>query len=798
MHYIDYGNSDIVKKSALKELDAKFKDPICGFVQKVLMPVKFEDGFSIEHIDWSLYAEPTVRILGTYQTFFVCDFIVDGVSMIETLEKENKAKRIELQQLDELFKDTEISQQPLEPSASQSTAAEEVAKQPDAPQEVTTPAAPITETPAEAPAVQPEAVSTSLATLSIDAAADVTTNTNDEVSTVSKVDDDATSVTTLDASAAATAAAADASADLPSNKELAFISHVDHPNRFYMQLNSDSNAIDHFQQSLQIVAPQLPALADFRAGQMCIGKYAYDDQWYRAKIIDTDGEITSIQFIDYGNTDSITNNALLKAPDSTLMERKPFAMACSLPIEPRGSVGAGSEWAEQACDKLRMLSIEVPLSFELISKYKDVNYVKLYLVGGRDFVKELIQEEVADPLEIVRSGEICFVSHINSLDDFYIQVESDTDVLQKIEEHLEGNVDAAVLKSPPIGTVCSARFEDGRLYRAKIIDVLPDSSYHVEFVDYGNKFRTTEVRSLIPEIAQLPHLRRRCTLKLPNHIEYWSEEAEKQFQQLASDGATEFLVHLIRPGKKACIELFMKDINVSEQLGGLCIARPAPPVVVDEQETPFNEKTPPHSINVNDFPSGRQFCLIAHANSPADFFVHFQDKMDDLNLIAMELGKADELQVLDNSTVEIGSIVAALYPMDGFYYRAKVVERHENGFNVLFMDYGNICLVEKMLQLPDILKTIVPLATNCSLADERLAQFTDTERNQFMNFMQEDPEPTFQVEAIQTAIPKSIVHLYRDGFEVLDFIRQSTSAGASHSILSDIIEEASNASNAHE
>ena len=89
-------------------------------------------------------------------------------------------------------------------------------------------------------------------------------------------------------------------------RELIFITHVDHPNRFYIQLNSDTEALESFQQTLQIVGPQLPPLKNFRAGELCIGKYAFDDGWYRARIIDSDSEITSIQFIDYGNI-SISN-----------------------------------------------------------------------------------------------------------------------------------------------------------------------------------------------------------------------------------------------------------------------------------------------------------------------------------------------------------------------------------------------------------------------------------------------------------------------------------------------------------
>lgn len=361
------------------------------------------------------------------------------------------------------------------------------------------------------------------------------------------------------------------------SRELAFITHVDNPNRFYMQLNSDTAAIDSLHESLQIVAPQLPALREFRAGEMCVGKFSLDDSWYRAKIIDTDGEITSIQFIDYGNTDSITDNALLKATDNSVMADKPYAMACSLPIAPHGNTKV--EWSEKACEKLRMISGDTPIEYELISKYRDVNYVKIYLVGGRNVVRELIEEELADPVEIITAGETCYVSHIDSLNNFYIQVESDTEALQKIEIHLDEHRDSAIVDAPAIGLICSAQYEDGQFYRARILEIFAESKqYRVEFVDYGNVFVTHEIRTLDPRIAQLPHLRKRCQLQMPNDVQEWSEQAEQQFRQISENGATAFKVHLMKPGKTACVELVMADgAELSTVLAEFCEKRPASP-----------------------------------------------------------------------------------------------------------------------------------------------------------------------------------------------------------------------------
>lgn len=575
------------------------------------------------------------------------------------------------------------------------------------------------------------------------------------------------------------------------NRELAFITHVDSPNRFYLQLNSDTDALGTLQHTLQIVAPQLPLLADFRAGQLCIAFYSADEQWYRAKIIDSDGELTSIQFVDYGNTDSITNKAFLKSADESLNSRQAIAMACSLPIEPRGS----KEWTESACTKLQML-IDTPLEFELISQDKDVNYVKLFFVGGRDIMKELIQEGVADPVEIIKSGEICYVSHINSLSDFYIQVHSDSEALEKIEQFLRNDATAEIMKSPAVGTICSALFDDGSFYRARITSILPDSQgYEVDFVDYGNTFKTNEVRSMNPVINEVPHLRKHCSLKMPDDLQNWSDEAENKFREICDEGATAFMVNLIKPGKTACVELFVKDVNQSDVLSKLCERRPPVPMVVDEQEiiqetTPINK----HPIHINDFSNGRQLCCLTHINSPDDFYIQSAAKMEDLSMVENELAKLEEYEDIEPNDVEVGSIVAALYPDDGYFYRAKVIEKFEKEVSVQFIDYGNECKTPKIRKLPDILSPIIPLAINCTLSRDKLSHFNQDDKAIFITLVHlDDPEnPTFQVEAINAVPPKPTVELYQKDVDILDVIKdiKRTNEAVANNVLSNIIEEA--------
>lgn len=547
---------------------------------------------------------------------------------------------------------------------------------------------------------------------------------------------------------------------------IAYITHVDHPNQFYLQLDSDSNEIAKLEHTLQIVASQLPPLMNFHRGNLCIAKYTYDDQWYRAKIIDSDGETTSIHFIDYGNTDTITDNSLLKSYNDSFNELKPFAMPCSLPVEP----SALAEWSTDASQKVRHL-IGTPVKFELISKYKELNYVKLS-VGGRDIVKDLIFGGLAEQVEIINSGETCYISHINSLDDFFIQVDSDVKVLSLIEEHLGTASGFPPVDKPTKGTICAALFTDGSYYRAQIIDENPKKNgINVVFLDYGNTLRTNELRTLNPDISQIPHLRRRCCLKVPDNVQNWNEKAAKEFSDLANSGRTAFTVKLVKPGKCAMIELFIGDENVAQKLVQFCEKKQVIDAMTDDHEHPI-KKTPPaeKSLNLDGFTSGRHDGFISHINSINNFFIQLSSKSEDLDIMSANLESAYNFEKVPVEHANIGSIVAALFT-NQMYYRAKIVDKKENGAVVFFIDYGNEYLSNDLRKLPDALQSIEPLAVMVRLGTVVQRDLNESDHEQFLNLSTTDSDTTFQIEFEDATSDMPTVHVWQDGRAIIEYLR---------------------------
>lgn len=728
MQWIDYGDTEIVSTANVKMLDEKDKQ-IIAFGRRVFVPIKFigDDESVVKNRlinTMETKNQQKLKVIDIYRSYVIGDLLENGNSVTDSLVRERQVEKLTLDQLKNVI----------------DKVLEEEAKI-KAPEAV-----------GEKNLVQ--AIEKDVAVEVVEEAIPVAVS--EKIIPIVEVPEKAIPVESAQQINAVTIPVSEKPQRNP--RDVAEISHSDNPNHFYMQLHSELDDLESFQEQLQIVAPSFPALCDKRVGQICVAKYSLDNCWYRAKIIDSDGDTTSIQYIDFGNTDTITDNSFLKSSNESFNKRKPCAMECSLPIRPLGS----TEWNEKVCEKLIKL-MNIPIEFELISKDENKHHVKLF-VGGRDIIEEMLFEglafkDLAEPCEIIKSGESGFVSHLNSLNDFFIQVGSDTEALGLIEEHLADFTKYDVLSNPKNGMVCCARFSDGEYYRAQVVDDTPnDNGSEVEFLDYGNTFRTKDLRTLSPTIANIPHLRKRCCLKMPDDIEKWSESAEKKFIEIAAEGQTEFKVKLIKPGKNACVELFIKDENISNSLSQLCDKKQTPPEVIDEHE--LNRSPVQQTIDLKQYMNAKHDCFITHANSPIDFYIQFTDKENESNVMSANLQGASDFEAYDLNDVNVDEIVAAFYPDFSCYYRAKVLSKQPDGIEVHFIDFGNKFVSTDLRKISDVLKAKEPLAIQCKLNDEAI---NDSDISQVI--MNEE-SATFQLEILSIDTIPITVQLYKNQAEM--------------------------------
>lgn len=491
---------------------------------------------------------------------------------------------------------------------------------------------------------------------------------------------------------------ADADAKCDTGRLMAYVSHVDNPNQLFVQMNSDLEDIDTLQENLQIIAQALPQLKDFSVNRHCIAPFSADELWYRARIIDSHDDLI-IQFVDYGNSDVITSNKKteLKDINDSLMNFKIYAKQCSLLVSP---AKGRKNWSEEATMILRDLQ---EVEIQILAESQGVSYITLKS-GERDLADELVAKQLAVKMEYVPSDQRCFTSHIESIREFYLQLERDINPLDVMADYMARFEEFAVVDSPEVGGVYVAEFPDDKLwYRAKVMDKLPDKRYEVFFLDYGNTSEVSNVRELEKTVAELPPLCTKCTLRLPEGLKSWSDEAETKFREISADGETVFTVHLHTPGSIATVELLLDGVTINDQLKGLCEKGVANLMNASFME----EKTLDDSAPLGGYVS------ISHINSPADFYIHF--KSNALKDMEELLNKAPKCERLTENELCEGMYCLAYVASHDKFYRARIVHIVDLKYKVQLVDYGTISFATDLRKIPQDIENISLLAKKCCL-----------------------------------------------------------------------------------
>ena len=107
------------------------------------------------------------------------------------------------------------------------------------------------------------------------------------------------------------------------------------------------------------------------------------------------------------------------------------------------------------------------------------------VINGKNLIDLVIEQSFT---RIHNYAFVTQVSHINSIEDFYIQKVSMDCLLKQLQESIQIKVEGnklEPLRSIETNKLCVAVFEDGLFYRAKIIGANAHC-VHVFYIDYGN------------------------------------------------------------------------------------------------------------------------------------------------------------------------------------------------------------------------------------------------------------------------------------------------------------------------
>ncbi|XP_059368444.1 tudor domain-containing 6-like [Carassius carassius] len=338
-----------------------------------------------------------------------------------------------------------------------------------------------------------------------------------------------------------------------------FISHCNSPCSFFVQFATDEDDIYSLVEKLNADQSRCANFdpIDIHEGDMVCAMFPEDNSWYRAAVRKNIGDTINVEFVDFGNTATISASKICRL-DQSFASFPKYSIHCSVH---KLNVDCGDQELSPNFKRVIEQNIEkvmctfVKMSGSIWEVKLDVNGVVLGSTCRDDAAPaaDFTTPGVKQTSEIivctryknpdVSAGQMItgYTSLIKGPHLFWCQYAT-TEKLQEISDVLQnaGNASENTLseESLPIGSACIALFtEDNLWYRAKVtfkdLDTLS-----ITFVDYGNeaKVNISDVKALPPELSDVPPQAFDCQLEgFDLSKGFWAEEADDAFFELVND-----------------------------------------------------------------------------------------------------------------------------------------------------------------------------------------------------------------------------------------------------------------------
>ncbi|KAL9980435.1 hypothetical protein ACROYT_G009026 [Oculina patagonica] len=449
-----------------------------------------------------------------------------------------------------------------------------------------------------------------------------------------------------------------------------YIPFAESAQKFFCQASAHSSELDDLMNRLEeCYGASTENVSTLKPSSICVAWY---DGWYRAKVEQVQGKDVTVNFIDYGDTATISldNIRTIKPEFSSLPAQ---AVQCCLKGFP----------ANQGPEKFKDLVVEQEFKAKVISaKSGEVYEVDLVPGDGSASVSQTLSKEVETsptPSFNVTSIQLkpgdkvdIFIPFVESAQKFFCQVSQNSgdldDLMNRLEEHYSS--DQGTVTSISVGTFCVAHYEDGGWYRAKVTAV-QGQSVDVFYIDYGDTatLPLSSIRSLKPEFSSLPAQAVKCCLK-----GYSTNQQPENFKDLVIEQEFSAQVSSVKANAYE-VELASKDGSTLFS-GGVSSAT----------ETTKESSCSVESIQLK--PGDKVDVFIPFVESIQKFFCQVSQNSGDLDDL---MNKLEEHYSSDQETVtsiSVGTFCVAHYE-DGGWYRAQVTEVQGQSVDVFYIDYGD-------------------------------------------------------------------------------------------------------------
>ncbi|XP_025411526.1 uncharacterized protein LOC112684302 [Sipha flava] len=464
----------------------------------------------------------------------------------------------------------------------------------------------------------------------------------------------------------------------------AYVSYFQSFENFYVHKKNDLISLQEISSSLQLLKDKCLKLDCIKPGDIVAAKYENDGLWYRAKILNSVKGAFTAQFIDYGNSELLSN---FKKLPKKLASYHALAYQCTLDnVDEEYKIKVNNEAYYDIVFEF-ITSIEVVLTvlnYEepyLVKMKWDERNIKVFL---NNFFSYGITHQTYETLkkidQIDKMMQVTLI-YTESINEFYIETEDSEQIKNKIEYELEnGKVWEAVIEYKIGKMVIAKRATDNRWYRVRILEI-NEIGITCYFIDYGIKEICTEFYEVFGYLKSAPPFIKRCSLHMPNVkkkklFTYLSQSFVDEMAQYINQ---KMFIRIMKPGEPWVVELFVDGLNVAK------VIEPKPVVIFQVN-------------HVN--------AITIQVNSPGRL------------VVIDKLSKIENLPFVQKPQVD--KIYGAF--INNQWFRVKLMKSlSKKLMDVILVDYGGcIVQVEKLFALPKHIENVKFFFTHCSLGlDER-------------------------------------------------------------------------------
>lgn len=292
------------------------------------------------------------------------------------------------------------------------------------------------------------------------------------------------------------------------------------PELFAVQLVSDAKKLQDMMDDIN-KTPHSSLTEPPMIGTVCLGRMSGDRIICRAIVMNLSGSQCKLFFVDFGDTEMVSYYDIFDIPEE-FVKPNVFAMRFCLSGVKKLEKGPhlNEAFKQLVNGKVMTLKVVSPEGPPLIQ------YGELYLDNKNVF--ELLMANMKDKLQFkcidmlpLGSRQSVLVSYVDSCIKFFVQLSDKIDelnaVMDAVRQHCENSSSPGEL---PVGAACCARFpDDNNWYRARVRDTR-GKKVVVAYVDYGNEQEVdvSNLRTITPELVRLPAQALKCALKVSSYF----------------------------------------------------------------------------------------------------------------------------------------------------------------------------------------------------------------------------------------------------------------------------------------